>query len=179
MKKIVLTGAPHSGKSTVIDGLAKKGYNVVPEAAIQVIEAIQALVPNGDLEWRRHYFESFQWLISQRQQELELQTSKALTFYDRGAYDGYGFAAHHGAAIPKLVADMCSKSTYDMVFLLDLVTPFDPRSDTSRIETIEDCKELQERLNLAYMDFGYEPVFVPLMSVEDRIEFILDRINKQ
>lgn len=42
--KIVLTGAPHSGKTTVIEALLESGHLVVPETAITVIETLNDLV---------------------------------------------------------------------------------------------------------------------------------------
>lgn len=180
MKKIVLTGAPYAGKSTVIEALRERGYSVVPEAAIMVIETLQGLIPAGHIAWRSLYYESFQWLISKKQHELEsaaeaIETSKdrGLLFLDRGAFDGIAFAMHFMIEFPESCMKLAMKSKYDSVYLLDLVKPFDPRSGTGRIETEDDCHQLQAFLGLVYINKGYEPIHVPFMSVDDRVDFIL------
>lgn len=178
MRKIVLTGAPYSGKTTVIDALRERGYPVISEAAIMVINAIHGLIPEGAVRWREKYLESFQYLISQKQYELEnIPQNGEVLFLDRGAFDGYAFAMHFEKEFSEACKKLASKSKYDEVFLFDLVTPFDPRSDTGRIETEEDCRKLQVLLELAYYRNGYTPIDVPLMSVEDRVKFILGKIQ--
>ena len=176
MRKIVLTGAPYSGKTTIIHALRERGYAIIPEAAIMVIDVIHGLIPEGAVQWREKYLESFQYLIAQKQYELETTPQNGeVLFLDRGAFDGYAFAMHFEKDWSHSCKELASKSKYDEVFLFDLVTPFDPRPDTGRIETEEDCYELQVLLELAYYRNGYTPIDVPLMSVEDRVDFILKK----
>lgn len=179
--KMVITGAPHSGKTTLIEELKHQGYTVVPESAIEVINTLEFLMPNKALGWRRRYFEAFQALISIRQQSMEESASVSdngrKIFYDRGAYDGLAFAMHHGSEIPESIYNVIKQSKYDKIFLLDLVTPFNPRSNSGRIETEKDCKDIQLLLELVYRRQGYDPIRVPLMPVTKRIEFILKELN--
>ena len=144
-----------------------------------VIDAIQSLVPKGALEWRRKHFEAFQWLITQKQAELEAPfiTKKGKpAFFDRGAYDGKAFALKHNSEVPESAQRIMNQCRYDKVFVLDLVLPFDPRSDTGRTETEKDCHELDLLLELVYRRDGYDPIRVPLMSVDERIDFILKNL---
>lgn len=179
--KIVITGAPHSGKTTLIEELKRQGHTVVPESAIDVINSLEELMPNRALNWRRQYFEAFQALISMRQQSMEENASIAdngrKIFYDRGAYDGLAFAMHYGSDVPESIYNVIKQSSYDKIFLLDLVTPFDPRSNTGRVETEKDCKDIQLLLELVYRRQGYDPIRVPLLPTIKRIEFILKECN--
>lgn len=184
MKKIVLTGAPHSGKTTLIEALLEEGYQIIPETAIVVIEALNDLLgPKGALKWRRNHFNGFQELISERQYYMELEAMKQLednyeqlVFLDRGAHDGIAFARHFEKKFPKHASEYIEDARYDQAFLLDLILPFDDRPDSGRIETEEDCRALQEHLNDVYTEIGLTPILVPVMPVEDRVQFILDRM---
>ena len=187
MKKIVLTGAPHSGKSTLAEELLEKGHLVVPETAITVIESLNELLGlDGALRWRRNHFEGFQELISERQWYMETvmedQYHQAMDlfdefiFLDRGAHDGIAFARHFHKKFPEKASKYIEDVRYDQVFLLDLVTPFDDRNESGRIETEEDCRAIQKHLKDVYTELGLEPILVPLMPVEDRLHFILERI---
>lgn len=185
MKQIVLTGAPHSGKTTLIEAFLEEGYQVVPETAIVVIEALNDLLgPDGALNWRRNHFKGFQELISERQYYMELEAMKRLeergedfVFLDRGAHDGIAFARHFHKEFPKKASEYIDDARYDQVFVLDLILPFDDRSDTGRIETEEDCHALQEHLMDVYTEIGFDPIIVPQMPVEDRLSFILENIR--
>lgn len=187
MKKIVLTGAPHAGKTTIIEVLLSAGYLVVPETAITVIEAVNDLVgQDGALRWRRNHFDGFQDLISERQYYMEKLVEEQvqdsiddLIFLDRGAFDGIAFARHFQKAFPEKASEYVDDARYDQVFLLDLVLPFDNRGDTGRIETEEDCRALHQHLSDVYSEIGLEPVPVPVMPVEERVAYILDRIENE
>ncbi|MHA2264037.1 MAG: AAA family ATPase [Candidatus Thorarchaeota archaeon] len=195
MKKIVLTGAPHSGKTTLINELLGEGYLVVPETAITVIDALSDLLgPDGALKWRRNHFKGFQELISERQFYMEHTTEVAQggmiadlqhheqecyspwIFLDRGAHDGIAFARHFRKEFPEKASKYIEDARYDQVFLLDLVLPFDDREGTGRIETVEDCHALQQHLFDIYSEIGLEPIVVPVLPLDERMQFILERV---
>lgn len=200
MKKIVLTGAPHSGKTTLINALLEEGHLVVPETAITVIESLNDLLgPKGALKWRRDHFKGFQELISERQYYMESEAIRRLQerqdtwesiceawnepdltvqrnfiFLDRGAHDGIAFARHYAKEFPEKASEYIDDARYDQVFLLDLVLPFDDRVETGRLETEEDCHALQQHLDDVYSEIGLEPTLVPVMPVDERMQFVLD-----
>src|SRR5690348_8349682 len=97
MQKVVITGGPSIGKTTVIEILASRGFATVPEAARIVIEE-EKLKGSDLLPWRN--FAKFQELVFRKQLELEAQASGEVIFLDRGVVDGIGYCKCYGLPLP-------------------------------------------------------------------------------
>lgn len=164
MQKIVLTGGPCSGKSTLIEHFKSQGYNVLEEIARQVIEKRKQFEPTRE-EWR---IRQHMILTKQILKELELKGEKV--FLDRGVYDNFAYYKH-------LVGGECELTLpnnfqkYDKVFCLEQL-PF--VHDGLRIESgEEEGKKIHRMIVDEYKREGYKLIHVPVLPVEERGEYIL------
>ena len=176
-KRIVLTGGPHAGKTTTLAEINKRGYPIVEESAILVIEALHKTL--GDYEarmWRESHYSAFQALIGHRQRDIEEKLEvKDKIFLDRGRIDNVAFGEyfdHPTSMENKILADTAQ---YDQVFLLELIEPFKERQESGRIEDRRMAVGLQEQLFETYTRYGFDVVRVPQMQVDKRVDFILNR----
>ncbi len=171
MKKYVLTGGPGVGKSTVIKLLAFKGYSVIPETARTVIEEECAkksdTVPWGNLK-------KFQEVVAQRQLEIESEIKSGEVFLDRGIVDGYAYCLEGNIPAPKIIFDH-GKNRYDKIFLLAPLSHYE--NDRIRKEKKEFQAVVHALIKQAYLEFGYVIIPVPMLSVEERVAFILNAIQ--
>ena len=177
--RVVITGGPCSGKTTVVEALAGLGYRTVPEAAIEVIaDLTRDLGLEGQAKWRSEHREAFQVLIIEKQAALEAAAAsdpdgdRAL-FLDRGRLDGLAYCRVFDAPVPPEVEEGCRDLPYDRVFLLDTLTDFDGRAATGRTSDRERSLKIRDELRRTYAERGLEPVCLPEASVEGRIERIL------
>ena len=171
-KRIALTGGPGVGKSTVLDILSRQGYTIVPEAARIIIE--QEMQKDGScLPWRD--LQGFQNAASNLQFELENSAEEPIIFSDRGIVDGYAYSQVGGILVPEVVLAN-GRDRYQAVFILDQLPKY--QTDESRKEDIKTAKTLQVAINSAYIEFGYNPVQVPVLSPEERARFILNKLEK-
>ena len=70
MRRFIITGAPGSGKTTIIRQLELDGFSVVEEAATDVIAAAQA---NGTIQlWMDH---SFIDVVANLQRDRQIRAS--------------------------------------------------------------------------------------------------------
>ena len=169
----VITGAPYSGKTSVIELLDKKGYSVVYEAARVYID--QEIKKGKTIEAIRKNELEFQKGILDKKIEIEKKLSKKqIIFFDRAIPDSDAYYKLCGIGDDKYLDSAVKKSKYKKVFLFNLL-PYE--KDYARIENEEEQVKLQKLLEESYKKINLPIIKVPVMeSVEDRISFILKNI---
>lgn len=172
MTKIVLIGGPSSGKSTLINMLAEKGYNTIPEVAKDLILSKGGITPEDKLA-----YENFQneIAVEQLRREKELYSGD-LTFFDRGIYDGIVYSEKFLGHIPRLAKKLIDSHTgYDRIFALARL-PF--LREGFRVEKDDvEAQELHERIVDVYRSRGYDLEFIPVLPREERLNYLLERIK--
>ena len=167
----VITGAPCSGKTAVICELERRGYPVVHEAARAYIhEELQkgktmAQIKGDILAFERH--------ILYQKIEIEQSLSKnTAVFLDRAIPDSIGYYLLEGLN-PDDPIQKSGRWRYKNIFFFERIT-FE--IDTVRSEDDEIAAALNDLLKKSYQMLGYEIISVPLMAVEDRVDFILKHL---
>ncbi|MFO7553810.1 MAG: ATP-binding protein [Desulfobacterales bacterium] len=165
----VITGAPCSGKTTVIREFEKRGYLVVHEAARTYID--EKLQKGETIDRIKGDILSFESHILYKKIEIERSLPKEETiFLDRAVPDSIGYYIHEGLD----PADPIQKSTlwrYKKIFFFDRI-PFE--HDPVRSEDDETASRLDGLLKESYRMLGYEIIVVPLETVNARVNFILN-----
>lgn len=167
----VITGIPSSGKTTVLEHLAKTGYRTVPEAARVLID--EGIARGRTVAEIRSNEGDFQ----QRVAKLKLKTEAELpleeiVFRDRAMPDSIAYYQLCGLD-PQEARAVCRRDLYRKIFLME---PIAFEGDYARTESPEAIARLNDLLREAYEQLGYEVVTVPVVSVEDRVRFILGRM---
>jgi predicted ATPase len=163
--KVVITGGPSSGKSDLVERLSERGYKTITETARELIK--KGMNP-------RKVF-SFQLELAKIQLEKEKEYSGDLTFFDRSAHDGLFYTMNGLGYVPKEIASLCSNVRYDVIFFLDLL-PF--KKDGERIEeNQEEAQIVHNGLRDTYIRLGYNIKRVPVLPIEQRVNFVLKKLN--
>ena len=177
--KYVLTGGSASGKSTILAELANRGYSIIPEGAIQIIEeGIASMGKDEFTNWRMNNYTEYQASIIQRQIELEQDVDDEIVFLDRSAIDCYTFCRMKNANIPEIFSEAMNSGLfeYEKVFVLETLNPFPERYETGRTQNYERSVSMGNALREDYEEFGYNVIWIPMMSVDERVELILSYI---
>jgi len=168
----VISGAPCSGKTSVIQKLKEHGFRTVPEAARQHIE-VEMSKGRSLAEIRANEKELQREVMSTKlETESELSAEKTV-FLDRGIPDSLTYYRLAGLN-PDPLLNNCFHNKYRHVFVLD---PVPLTEDLARIEDEEIIKFLDIWIEKDYRSLGYETLRVPLMPVHDRVDFILQRLH--
>lgn len=169
MAKYVITGGPCVGKTTTLNELARRGYKTAPEAARMIIQEEQAK-PNGILPWTDLL--GFQHLVLQRQINLEQRLWDG--FLDR-AIDGIAYCRLGKIEVPKELIYFAKTNRYDCIIFPDAL-PY--KLDSERKEDEATAKKIHDEIFKVYVEFGYNPIRVPVLPVDKRADFILEKIKK-
>ena len=168
----VITGAPSSGKTTLLKELEKRGYCVVHEVARAFIE--KKIQQGRTLEEIRTDKESFENAVLNAKIAIEANLSKhEVIVFDRAIPDSIAYFEIAGLDTEEVVAKS-PRNEYKKVFLLDRL-PYE--RDHVRIEEREAAARLDQSLEAGYRMLGYDVTRIGVMPVKDRLELILREIE--
>ena len=167
----VITGAPCSGKTAVIRELEQLGYPVVHEVARAYIDE---RLQNGEtIVQIKADILSFEHHILYKKIEIEQSLLKEDTvFLDRAVPDSIGYYILEGLD-PDDPIQKSRRWRYKKIFFFDRI-PFE--KDRVRSEDDKIASRIDGLLMKSYRMLDYEIIFVPLMSVNERVRFILKHV---
>lgn len=175
-RKIVITGGPGTGKSSIINELISRGYNCYEEVSRQV-------TLDARKDGVEQLFLTKPLLFSERLLEARTKQFKAaetaeenFVFLDRGLPDVLAYMDYVKSDYPQMFTKACEDHVYDTVFVL---APWQEIfvSDSERYENFDQAVEIHHALLDTYQRFGYKLIDVPFSSIESRANFILDIVN--
>lgn len=175
MKLYILTGAPSAGKSTIIHDLKSKNYDVVHEAATDVIKAEHE---NGNWEpWtqKQAFINKVVDLQKQRQQQA-LSTNFNIVFFDRSPICTFALCLFLKLKPPpnltcEIDRVVKNKIYQNKVFFIENLG-FCERNEIRKI-SFEQCLEFEEIHKKLYKKYGYELILIPKNSVVNRVKNII------
>jgi len=170
----VITGTISSGKSTLIEQLAAQGYQTVPEAARGYID--QELAKGRTIDEIRGDTTALQRGINNMWLSYE-QGYRAddMLFLDRAFPDALAFSRVNGLDPNEYLAG-CFTYRYASVFILEAL-PL--HLDGVRYHDVPTAELIDAWLVRDYTALGYQLVRVPVMPVDERAAFILERLTEQ
>ncbi|MBT0608166.1 AAA family ATPase [Aequorivita echinoideorum] len=176
-KRIVITGGPGSGKTSIIKYIEENGFSVIHEISRSVILEAQK-------EGIEQLFLTNPILFSQKLLEGRLKqfhdaskyTSDFL-FYDRGMPDVTAYMDFVKTDYPKNFSQICNENRYDCIFILP---PWKEiyHTDNERYENYEQAESLYHYLYAAYENYGYNVINVPVGKIAERVDFIVNKLKK-
>ncbi len=177
-RKIVITGGPSTGKSTVINELKNRAFTCFDEVSRDIIKEAQQ-------EGIEQLFLADPFLFSRKLIEGRLKQyheadkiDKPLIFFDRGIPDVNAYLRYIKQDIPEEFEKITKEHPYDrLVFIMppweDIYT-----TDAERYESFNQAQLIHNKLVNYYKELGYYLIFVPFGPVEKRVDYILDCIKK-
>ncbi len=170
----VITGAPCSGKSTLIQALAKRGHRVVPETARAYIDL--SLAQGLTLSQIKADPLKFERKILLEKVALETALPRdQLIFMDRAVPDSVAYYRFEGLD-PAEPLRYSRTVRYETIFLLDRLA-FE--QDAVRTEDADSAARLEFMLAECYGLLGYTVVRVPVMGIDERTGFILRHLCRK
>lgn len=172
----IITGGPGSGKTSVIEALRAQGYRCVDEVGRKIIQE-QLLIGGNALHWgdKAKFLEL---MLSRSMGDYDrMHESDGHVFFDRGIPELAGYGPLVGFPTPAHVARAAERFRYARAVFV--MPPWREiyRNDEERKQDFAEAITSYDLAVSTYREFGYEPVDVPKVSVAERVQFILERVE--
>ncbi|MBZ9572024.1 ATP-binding protein [Patescibacteria group bacterium] len=169
----VITGGPSSGKTTVLNELAKLGYITIPDAARALID--KEMSEGKTLEEIRKDEVEFQRKILKIKIGREKRIPKnKIVFFDNAIPCSIAYYQICGLD-SKEVIRLCQEQSYRKIFFLE---QFSFKKDYARAEDKQIANKLSKLLKESYENLGYEVIDISVMSTKNRVQKILAEVKK-
>ena len=171
--RMVVTGGPGTGKSTLLDALELRGLATEPEVARAILReeggmALRADDPAG-------------FALAMFDAELSafrrVEAGSGPVLFDRGFPDIAGFLHLEGLPVPAAIDRACSELRYEGPIFR--APPWDAiyRRDAERIQDWDAALASDAAVSAAWREYGYTLIDLPLADVSQRADFVLSRIS--
>ena len=176
VKKIIITGGPGTGKTSLIEELKKNNFKCFDEISREItlkyrkkgIEQLFLSDPNLFSQ------ELLNGRIQQFNKSINLQAN--CVFFDRGIPDIIAYLNFKKVDLSKKNLKAVDKYRYDIIFLLE---PWEDiyTSDIIRYESFNQVITIDSYIKNTYKEFGYNPIIVPKDNIKNRVDFIINTLK--
>ena len=173
---IVVTGGPGSGKSSLIDAMAQRGFRTMPEAGRAIIRD-QIRIGGKALPWAdRALFAELMlgWELRSYQEAL---ASDALVLMDRGMPDVVGYLTLCGLPVPAHFETAAKTYPYNTRVFLAPYWDAIFTQDTERKQDRQEAEATGMVMAETYGRLGYQIVELPLVGIEQRADFVAENLR--
>ena len=173
----VVTGGPGSGKSSLIDALARAGYGRSLEAGRAIIQE-QVSIGGRALPWDDRMLFAEVMLDREMRSYREAQDEKGTVLFDRGVPDVCGYLRLIGQVVPAHMSKAAEEFRYNP--LVFVAPPWEEIfcQDRERKQDFDEAVRTCDALVETYQSYGYDLVPLPRTSVDERVRFVIERIGR-
>lgn len=176
IQKVVITGGPGTGKSTLIKALQKLNYKCLDEISRAVIQEAQKQGISQLFLEQPLYFSEL--LLKGRLEQFTKADSidNSPVFFDRGIPDVIAYLDYLGHTYPDTFSTTATQNRYTIAFILE---PWEAiyTTDNERYESFEQAQRIHKHIVNTYANYQYTPISVPFGTVQTRVDFILNTLQ--
>jgi len=163
--KIIISGPPSSGKTTIINALKKRGYVCFNE--ISPIDI--------DLSINTNKLILSKFLFSKRKEQYKALNNQ-LSFYDRSLIDVIAYMNFWNEKYPSSWDKEIHNCEYFHKVFYTSTWKAIYKQTTNRQETYQEAQKIDLFLRKAYLNFKYQIIEVPHYNISKRVDFIINNI---
>lgn len=172
----VVTGGPGSGKSSLIDALTRRGFRAMPEAGRTIIQD-QVRIGGSALPWADRTLFAELMLGWELRSWREAQAMDGPVLMDRGIPDVVGYLTLCGLPVPAHAEAAARLHPYNKRVFLAPYWDAVFAQDTERKQDRQEAEVTGRVMAETYTRLGYQIVELPLVGIEERADFVVERLK--
>jgi len=171
-RRVVISGGPGSGKTTLIEMFRARGYPIAPEAGRAILKHQHAIGGSA-----QHHLDAALYaelMLSWEMRSYDAMAAETGTvFFDRSIAELTGYFPLIGKPLPPHFAEAARRFRYHHDVFVAPPWPQIYVNDAERKQDFAEAIRSHEALVTAYRDTGYHLVELPKASPGTRADFIL------
>jgi predicted ATPase len=173
-RRVIITGGPGTGKSTLLEQLRQAGFSVFEEVSRRLIQT-QSQQPTPALPWTNLPLFA-EICLEQMLEQYNTAQPQRLNFYDRAIPDIIAYLRNGGVEVPPKYAQVLQDKPYDA--LVFFAPPWQQIyvNDQERPQTYEESLQIADLLKETYQQLGYRLITLPKASCEARVAFVREKV---
>ena len=173
-QRYVITGAPGTGKTAIINALKERGYSCVDENSREIIA--EQMINGGEiLPWKNQI--AFENLISSKRAKQYASIHKdEIYFFDRSTIDCIAYLKANNLETSTEILEVMKNHEFNSNVFYTPIWGEIYTNDSERKESIESAITIEKSLLETYNFFGYTLIEIPKLTTGARVDFILSKI---
>lgn len=164
-QKIIISGPPSSGKTTIINELRQLGYDCKNEIS----------PPKINLEIKKNKYIVSEFLFSERKKQY-IHTDSQVCFYDRSLIDVIAYMNFWNEKYPLDWKNTAHNLKYHQNVFYAPFWDSIYQQNKHRKETMQEAEKIDFFLRQSFLDFNYNIIELPKIDISERTNFIINNI---
>ena len=173
-KKILITGGPGSGKTTLINELRKRKFECREEIVRNL--TLKGKNNGNDQLFLNKPLEFSKSIMKLRIQQFYKKSKNTLVFFDRGVHEIVAYLNFINFEDHNDLLNQCRNIKYDSIFVLKPWEEIYTR-DNCRYESYKESVKIFEEILKIYQYLKMEVKIIERNTVQKRIDIILNHLN--
>jgi predicted ATPase len=179
IKGYILTGAPRSGKTTIVKAIEQRGYRTFAEPIARIARElnIKSDIRKANPREKENFLAQCYWAFVNDYTTVVQETCAC--FCDRGLPDIQVLAEMLGVPLTsEMVEGILNRHYSQKVFLFEPISEQVILAESSSRPRFTDSEKrhIESILRITYQEMGYQIIKVPFGPIEEKVEFVLGHL---